>query len=152
MSSEVGFHARVIVLRNDSLRLVGIVLGDAAGASLVIERPRPQSIQLASQVLDHDFQLGVLFSKAASFLLYCLDLLALPRTALGSCNLVFLAMPLFPLIDANGVFVLVLVAVFSRLQGFAVSLIRSVARSACLVALVRRGRECRAGGCAAVCA
>lgn len=41
LPSEVGLHARIVVLRNNSLRLVEIVLGDAAGTSLVIQRPRP---------------------------------------------------------------------------------------------------------------
>jgi len=71
-------HARMIVLRNNFLRLVEIVLGDAAGTSLVFQRQKPQSVQLVSQLLDYGFQLGVFFSKAASFLLYRLDLLALP--------------------------------------------------------------------------
>jgi hypothetical protein len=137
-SSKMGLHARRIVLRNDSLRLVEIVLGDMAGTSLMIKRPRPQSVQLATQLLDHGFQLGVLFSKAASFLLYRLDLLALSRAAFGSCDLVLLAMPLSPLVGADAVFVPVLMAVFSRLQGFAMSLVRSVACSACFLALVWR--------------
>jgi hypothetical protein len=41
VSSKIGLQARRIVLRNDSLHLVEIVLGDAADTSLMIKRPRP---------------------------------------------------------------------------------------------------------------
>jgi len=138
-SSETLSQTRRAVLCHDSLGLVVVVLRDRTIALLVIKGHRSQTVQFATEFLDHGLEMQVFLFQTASFFLDRLDLLALAGAALCCCDLIFLPVALFPfggaVVGCSGA--LALLTVFACLFSFAVSLVRCIAGTAGFVALNR---------------